>query len=70
MTGSNDTWLFGNFYLNFIHALLPFGGGWNRGAAGCLALYLAQKRCIIQIHNKDALCCTRAIVTERAMVDQ
>ena len=31
---SNDRWLFGDFYLNFIHALLPFSGGWSRGSAG------------------------------------
>ena len=66
---SNDIWLFGDFYLNFIHALLPFSGGWCRGAARCLASYLLQKDCIIQIKNKDALCCTRAIVTARAMLD-
>ena len=35
-----------------------------------LASYLAQKRCIIQIKNKDCLCCARAIVTARARLDR
>ena len=65
----NDRWLFGDFYLNFIHALLPFGGGWNRGSAGCLESYLAEKKSIIQIKNKDTLCCARAIVTAKARLD-
>ena len=65
---SNDTWLLGDFYLNFIHAPLPIGGAWSRGAAGCLASYFLQKYCIIQI-NKDALCCTRAIIAARARLD-
>ena len=33
-----------------------------------LASYLTQKRCI-QIKNKDALCCVRAIVRARARLD-
>ena len=36
----------------------------------CLAFYLAQKRCIIQIKNKDCLGCARAIVTARARLDR
>ena len=66
---SNDIWLFCDFYLNFIHAMLPFGGRWGRGAAGCLASYLLQKCCITQINNKYALCCALAIVMARAMLD-
>ena len=45
---SKDTWLFSDFYLNFIHAPLPFSSRWNRGAAGCLASYLApQQGCLV-----------------------
>ena len=66
---SNDRWLFEDFYLNFIHAPLPFGGGWNRGAAGCLEAYLSQKHCIIPIKNEDTLCCAMAIVTAKAWLD-
>ena len=40
---SNDRWIFRDFHLNFIHAPLPFGGGWSRGSAGCLEAYLTQK---------------------------
>ena len=34
-----------------------------------VASYLTQKRCIIQIKNKDVLCCAQAIVTARARLD-
>ena len=67
---SNDSWLFGDFTLTFVHAPLPSGGGWLRGAAGSLDSYLSKKRCVIQIANKDNLCCARAIVTAKARVDK
>ena len=66
---SNDKWLFDDFYLNFIHAPLPFGRRWSRGSVGCLEAYLTEKKCIIPIHNKGNLCCPRAIVTSKARLD-
>ena len=44
-------------------------GARYRGAAGCLGSYLLLKRYMIQINNKDTLCCARAIVTARARID-
>lgn len=66
---SNDTWLADDFDVHFIHAPLPAGNAWSRSAAGALASYLGQKKCIIQIKNKDSLCCARAIVTAKAHLD-
>ena len=66
---SNETWLFGEFFLKFIHAPLPGGGDWLRSAASSLARYLESRRCFIQIKNKDRMCCARAIVTAKARVD-
>ena len=66
---SNDEWLFGDFFINFIHAPLPVGGGMTKGGAA-LATYLKSKRCFIQIPQKsDNLCCARAIVTAKARID-
>jgi hypothetical protein len=31
--------------------------------------FLKDKRCIIQIQNKDYMCCARAIVTAKANID-
>ena len=67
---SNDQWLFGDFYITFIHAPLPNGGAWSRSAAGSLATHLNKKRCVIQIKNKDQMCCARAIVTAKAKIDE
>ena len=67
---SNNRWIFGDFHLNFIHAPLPFGGGWSRGSMGCLEAYLTQKQCFIPIKNKDNLGCARAIVTAKAQLDR
>ena len=44
-------------------------GAWSRSAAGNFAAFLSKKRCIIQIKNKDNLCCARAIVTAKAKLD-
>ena len=66
---SNELWIFGEFFLKFIHAPLPGGGDWLRSAAGSLAHYLESKKCFIQIKNNDRMCCARAIVTSKAQVD-
>ena len=67
---SNDTWLFGQFFLKFIHAPLPGGGSWSHCAASSLERYLASKTYFIQIKNQDLMCCARAIVTAKACVDK
>ena len=66
---SNDEWVFTDFYINFIHAPLPAGGGLARGI-GSLENYLKKKKCFIQIQQRaDNLCCARAIVTAKARLD-
>jgi hypothetical protein len=34
-----------------------------------MEMFLKDKRCIIQIQNKDDMCCVRAIVTAKAKID-
>jgi len=67
---SNQEWMFeGDFYINFIHAPLPVGGGFARNI-GTLETLLEKKKCLLQIprHN-DLMCCARAIVTAKARID-
>ena len=67
---SNDTWMFDEFFINFIHAPLPAGGGRKRGI-GSLEQLLQQKQCFIQIpDNGDNLCCAKAIVTGIARIEK
>lgn len=66
VTQSNDAWLFeGDFFINFIHVRLPVGGGYLRGIAS-MNQRVKQKRCFIEIENKDELCLARSIVTAKA----
>ena len=45
----------------------PGGRPQKRGVGRrCLEKVLKKKRCLIEIKNKDQLCCSRAIVTMRA----
>jgi hypothetical protein len=64
---SNDDWLFDEFFVSFVHAPLPVGGGrFSRD----FAKYLQSKRCIIQIpSDSHNMCCARAIVTSMARLD-
>ena len=48
--------------LNIIHVSLPKGGTGNRCDYVDTERFLKDKRCIIQIQNKDDMCCARAIV--------
>ena len=67
---SNNEWLFGNLFINFIHALLPVGGGWARYVED-LMMYLTNKQCLIQISCKaDNLCCARAIITAKPRIGE
>ena len=66
---SNDAWLFDDFFINYIHAPLPVGGGLLRGV-GDLTTYLTKKTALIQIPwTADNLCCARAIITAKARLD-
>ena len=66
---SNDEWLFDDFYVNFIHAPLPQGGGLARGLYN-LDTFLEKKKCIIRIpKDPDMMCCARAIITAKARLD-
>lgn len=67
---SNYEWMFeGDFFINFVHAPLPGGGGYARNI-GTLETLLIKKRCIIQIPRRDdMLCCARAIITAKANLD-
>ena len=67
---SNYEWMFeGDFFINFVHAPLPGGGGFARNI-GTLETLLIKKRCIIQIPRRnDMLCCARAIITAKANID-
>ena len=66
---SNDEWMFDDFFINYIHAPLPVGGGLANGV-GDLTTYLTSKQRFIQIPGKaDNLCCTRAIITAKARIN-
>jgi hypothetical protein len=55
--------------LNIIHVSLPKGGTGKRCDYVDTERFLKDKRCIIQIQNKDDMCCARAIVTAKAKID-
>jgi hypothetical protein len=48
---------------------LPKGGTGKRCDYVDTERFLKDKRCIIQIQNKDDMCCARAIVTAKAKID-
>jgi diaminopimelate decarboxylase len=49
--------------IEMINASLPLGGIGKRYKYVDLEKTLREKRCFIQIRNKDDLCCVRVIVT-------
>ena len=55
--------------LNITHVSLPKGGIGKRCDYVDTDRFLKDKRCIIQIQNKDDMCCARAIVTAKAKID-
>jgi hypothetical protein len=55
--------------LNIAHVSLPKGGTRKRCDYVDTERFLKDKRCIIQIQNKDGMCCARAIVTAKAKID-
>jgi hypothetical protein len=55
--------------LNITHASLPKGVTGKRCDYVDTEKFLKDKRCIIQIQNKDDMCCARAIVTAKSKID-
>ena len=55
--------------LNITHVSLPKGGTGKRCDYVDTERFLKDKRCIIQIQNKDDMCCVRVIVTAKAKID-
>ncbi|WAR29495.1 ZN358-like protein [Mya arenaria] len=52
-----------SFRIDIVHVQNPYGKGHKQKAYVDLPKSLQSKRCIIQINNKDDLCCARAIIT-------
>jgi hypothetical protein len=55
---------------NITHVSFPKGGTGKRCDYVDTERFLKDKRCIIQIQNKDDMCCARAIVTAKAKIDE
>ena len=55
--------------VNVVHVEMPNGAGRKRRDVVNLESYLTKKRGIVQIKNKDDLCCARAIVVAKAKLD-
>jgi hypothetical protein len=56
--------------LNITHASLPKGVTGKRCDYVDTEKFLKDKRCIIQIQNKDDMCCARAIVTAKSKIER
>ena len=67
---SNEQFVLDNcVQLNITHVSLPKGGTGKRCDYVDTERFLKDKCCIIQIQNKDDMCCARAIVTAKAKID-
>ncbi|CAB4040586.1 Hypothetical predicted protein [Paramuricea clavata] len=55
--------------VNVVHVEMPQGGTGRKRDVVNLESYLTKKRGIVQIKNKDDLCCARAIVVAKAKLD-
>ena len=56
--------------VNVVHVQMPQGSGRKRRNVVNLESYLTKKRGIVQIKNKDELCCARAIIVAKAKYDK
>ena len=56
--------------VNVVHVEMPQGAGRKRRDVVNLESFLRKKDCIVQIKNKDDLCCARAIVVAKAKLDK
>ena len=52
--------------VNVVHVEMPHGGTGRKRNIVNLESYLTKKRGIVQIKNKDGLCCARAIIVAKA----
>ena len=59
----------GSFEIDIIHVRNPKGRGRKKMIDVDLEKFLSEKKCFIQISNKDELCCARAIITAKAKID-
>ena len=55
--------------VNVVHVEMPQGGTGRKRDVVNLESFLRKKDCIVQIKNKDDLCCARAIVVAKAKLD-
>ena len=60
----------GTLQINLTHVTMPVGGKISKKRYVNFERFLTEKKCIIQIKNKDDLCCARAIVTAKAKIDE
>ncbi|CAB3992512.1 Hypothetical predicted protein [Paramuricea clavata] len=68
---SNDQFTLDDFVsVNVVHMEMPNGAGRKRRDVVNLESYLTKKRGIVQVKNKDDLCCARAIVVAKAILDK
>ena len=56
--------------VNVVHVEMPQGGTGRKRDVVNLESFLRKKDCIIQIKNKDDLCCAHAIVLDKAKLDK
>ena len=56
--------------VNVVHVKMPQGGTGRKRNIVNLESYLTKKRGIVQIKNKDELCCARAIIVAKAKYDK
>ena len=56
--------------VNVVHVEMPHGGTGRKRNIVNLESYLTKKRGIVQIKNKDGLCCARAIIVTKAKYDK
>ena len=62
--------LYESVNVNVVHVEMPHGRARKRRDVINLQSYLNKKGCIVQIKNKDELCCARAIVVAKAKIDK
>ncbi|XP_053406272.1 uncharacterized protein LOC128559126 [Mercenaria mercenaria] len=56
--------------IELVHVQMPVGSGHKRQPFVNLDKMLQDKKCIIQIQNKDKLCCARALITAIAQIEK
>ena len=56
--------------VNVVHVEMPYGATSQKQDVVNLQSYLNKKRCMLQIQNRDELCCTRAIIVAKAKLDK